>query len=52
MDYGKSGNAKKGANAPRFQPSKKGEAPYMQKSPKEELVAKLKAAAAKGKSKD
>lgn len=52
MDYGKSGNAKTGGNAPRFQPKKKGETPYQRNTPKEELVAKLKAAAAKGKSKD
>ena len=53
MDYSKSGNAKKGKNAPRHT-AKSGDSnnPYARPAPKAELLAKLKAAADKAKKAD
>ncbi|GGG61553.1 hypothetical protein GCM10011415_04600 [Salipiger pallidus] len=48
MDYSKSGGAKLGRNAPRFDPngaSNKGKAATGGKSAKDELLARMKAAA-------
>lgn len=52
MDYGKSGNPKKGSNKPRHQEhNAKGseQNPFGKKPSKAELLARMKAAALKGK---